>query len=435
MTRLRISIFWPKVKKFRRRKQIFERAVSNLKRLCPVLDTTSENASEQTFYEYICHSPEEFELLEASGKFACTGENLSDQNKVALAKQLIDQNCLEGFGSLCELPVTAALSMRLSESYKPQVFLFLPKESEYFSKLEARFGEGSGDNQDSKILEKLKEEYFSILSIHENNPGMFKLVLSLEDTDILVNHLFSMLEGQVTNSSNHSTVSNSGNSGRNSVSGASNCSNLSQVHTGRRDTITIPQHHANTAILSSDLNARRAHLAEQTRRRMHVAANKQMSSHTLIVGANLVFELSKNTLKKRMQQALSAISKTGDLIEKSDVLKNSGLKNCEFDNGFKGGMSETSSVSDEGLEFDQFLVGGASASTCEKNNQSRMTSATPDWEAEGIIVLPDDAQTLSNGPASDRNISSAGLSSRCSSKRVLPPLNKSPKRVGTTETN
>ena len=129
---------------------------------------------------YICHSPEEFELLEASGKFACTGENLSDQNKVALAKQLIDQNCLEGFGSLCELPVTAALSLRLSESYKPQVFLFLPNETEYFSKLAARFGEGSGDNQDKKILEKLKEEYFSILSIHENNPGMFKLVLSLQ---------------------------------------------------------------------------------------------------------------------------------------------------------------------------------------------------------------------------------------------------------------
>ena len=157
-----------------------EQYLPNLKRLCPVLDTTSENASEQTFYEYICHSPEEFELLEASGKFACTGENLSDQNKVALAKQLIDQNCLEGFGSLCELPVTAALSLRLSESYKPQVFLFLPNETEYFSKLEARFGEGSGDNQDKKILEKMKEEYFSILSIHENNPGMFKLVLSLQ---------------------------------------------------------------------------------------------------------------------------------------------------------------------------------------------------------------------------------------------------------------
>ena len=71
-------------------------------------------------------------------------------------------------------------------------------------------------------------------------------------------------------------------------------------------------------------------------------------------------------------------------------------------------------VSDEeGLEFDRFLVNRADSAT-----KTRMTSVTPDWEAEGIIVLPDDAQTLSN------RISSAGVSSHGSSKKVLPPLTK-----------
>ena len=128
----------------------------------------------------------------------------------------------------------------------------------------------------------------------------------------------------------------------------------------------------------------------------------------MIVGANLIFELDKTTLKKRVQQGMSAISKN---IKTSSENEFETAKRHEFSN--QDDKLDLGVSDEEGLEFDRFLVNRGDSAT-----KTRMTSVTPDWEAEGIIVLPDDAQTLSN------RISSAGVSSHCSSKKVLPPLTK-----------
>ena len=58
--------------------------------------------------------------------------------------------------------------------------------------------------------------------------------------------------------------------------------------------------------------------------------------------------------------------------------------------------------------------------------QTQTSSRTPDWEAEGIIVLPDDAVTLSHCPSNhESQRQSLGSShSNISKKSILPPIGK-----------
>merc|ERR1711881_492089 len=69
-----------------------------LRRINPILDASSDFT--QTFYEYSCYDTNEFEALESAGKFAAVGYDIADGIRYAFTRELVEQNAMEGFGTL-----------------------------------------------------------------------------------------------------------------------------------------------------------------------------------------------------------------------------------------------------------------------------------------------------------------------------------------------
>ena len=294
-------------------------------------------------------SHENFSSLESNAFFAATstkGHNVISNtsppklisSQFGLAKSDLEVTAREGYASIIELPIEAALSLNFSEQYRPNVILVLPSRENFDQHIDTVL---SGLNQaivtlmttavgdENEIMlevEKLKnlvgkfkkesfEQFLKLQDLAINNTGLFSIIIEPCDLDVLVDFLSNNLDYSYspnnTRQGNHTRLSDA------------DYENMSNGYSPTKLTnISLTDMPTTSNVLPKDVTARRQSLAQQARRKTllfeHAAVNKntqesQLSKTSILnrrhtIGSNVVFDLAADSIARRTEKALAAIS-------------------------------------------------------------------------------------------------------------------------------
>lgn len=423
-----------------------------------------------------------FDQLEKLANFTASA-GISDvitgqTTRYALAKSDLENMASNGSASILELPIEAALSLNYSEKYRPSLLLILPNQEDFNQILNkyldnytnlhlahetdelliARF------QDDLKtIRQHVLEEYKKLQHLAIDDSALFSMILEPADLDTLVEFLSSNLQLEYDqelggkNSKSYVSVSRSGRPKTASSMSSSSWGDVKSErgHTADNRNLTSA---GVSNILPKDQTARRQSLAQQARRKTllfeNAAVNKEVVSrqkpsstsslkrrHT--IGSNVIFDLNANSIARRTEKALAAISITdvnSSFQKGSHGFEKSSRGGDGTQNNFNDFQEKINSEDEDFTHTMQVLKNLNELSETENNSPrtertyksksnlsgrgTRTSSRTPDWEAEGIIVLPDDAVTLSNTHSARSGLSlrRSSCMSNISKKSVLPPI-------------